>query len=66
MGGIDNMPTTIGTHIWLDDRGVAWIGKTNIKVSEVVMDKLAYGWSAEEIHFQYPHISLADLGYLPF
>jgi hypothetical protein len=33
----------------------------------VVLDKLAHGSSAEEIHFQYPHLSLgqiyAALGY---
>jgi uncharacterized protein (DUF433 family) len=55
------MPTETATHIWLDDRGVAWIDQTNIKVVEVVMDKLAYGWSPEEIHFQHPHLSLAQI-----
>jgi hypothetical protein len=45
------MPQTATAHIHLDTRGVAWIGKTNVKVIEVVLDKLAYGWSPEEIHF---------------
>jgi uncharacterized protein (DUF433 family) len=40
---------------------VAWIGKTNVKVIEVVLDKLAYGWSPEEIHFQHPDLSLAQI-----
>jgi uncharacterized protein (DUF433 family) len=48
-------------HIWLDPRGVAWIDKTNTKVIEVVMDKMAYGWSSEEIHLQHPHLSLAQI-----
>lgn len=55
------MPTETATHIWLDDRGRAWIDQTNIKVIEVVMDKLAHGSSPEEMHFQYPHLSLAQI-----
>jgi uncharacterized protein (DUF433 family) len=49
------------THIELDGYGVAWIGDTRIKVIEVVLDKIAYGWSPEEIHFQHPHLSLAQI-----
>jgi len=48
-------------HIHLDDRGVAWIDDTNVKVVEVVLDKLAHGSSPEEIHFQHPHLSLAQI-----
>jgi uncharacterized protein (DUF433 family) len=49
------------THIEIDEKGVAWIADTNTKVLEVVQDKLAYGWSPEEIHFQHPHLSLAKI-----
>lgn len=45
-------------HIRLDARGVAWIDDANVKVIEVVLDRLAYGWSPEEIHFQHPHLRL--------
>ena len=55
------MPAETATHIWLDDRGLAWIDQTNVKVIEVVMDKLAHGSSPEEMHFQYPHLSLAQI-----
>lgn len=48
------------THIRADDCGVAWIDDTNVKVIEVVLDHLAYGWSAEEIHRQHPGLSLAQ------
>jgi uncharacterized protein (DUF433 family) len=48
-------------HIRIDDAGVAWIDDTNVKVIEVVVDKLAHGSSAEEMHFQYPHLSLAQI-----
>ena len=49
------------SSIELDQRGVAWLVGTNTKVIEVVMDKLAHGWSPEEIHFQHPHLSLAQI-----
>src|SRR5438034_10881237 len=61
------MPTTASAHIRLDERGVPWIEDTNTKVIEVALDQIAHGWSAEEIHFQHPHLSLgqihAALGY---
>ena len=55
------MATTAGPHVRQDDRGVAWIDDTNVKVIEVVLDRLAYGWSPEEIHFQQPALSLAQI-----
>ena len=49
-------------HIYLDEEGRAWIDDTNTKVIEVVLDKLAYGWSAEEIHFQhYGQLSMSQI-----
>ena len=51
----------MSTHIQLDDTGVAWVEGTRVKVIEVVLDKLAHGSSPEEIHFQYPHLSLAQI-----
>jgi uncharacterized protein (DUF433 family) len=52
---------TFTTQIELDAQGVAWIGGTRVKVTEVVLDKMAYGWSPEEIHFQHPQLSLAQI-----
>jgi uncharacterized protein (DUF433 family) len=49
------------TRIEIDNQGVAWIGGTKVKVTEVVLDKIAFGWSPEEIHFQHPHLSLAQI-----
>jgi uncharacterized protein (DUF433 family) len=49
------------TQIELDERGIAWIGGTRVKVTEVVLDKMAYGWSPEETHFQHPDLSLAQI-----
>ena len=55
------MQTVMTIHIYLDEEGRAWIDDTNIKVIEVVLDKLAYGSSPEEIHEQHPHLSLAQI-----
>ena len=55
------MTTIAPPHIRLDPRGAAWIDDTNVKVIEVVLDRLAYGWSPEEIHFQHPELSLAQI-----
>lgn len=51
----------VSAHIEVDPQGVAWLTDTNLKVIEVVLDKLAYGWSPEEIHFQHPGLSLAQI-----
>ena len=50
-----------GTGVELDAQGVARIGGTRVKVTEIVLDKMAYGWSPEEIHFQHPDLSLAQI-----
>lgn len=55
------MPALIKTHVELDEKGVVWIQGTRIKVIEIALDKIANGSSPEEIHFQYPHLSLAQI-----
>ena len=55
------MTTVVSTLIELDENGVAWVSGTKIKVIEVATDKLAHGSSPEEMHFQYPHLSLAQI-----
>ena len=55
------MVFTVASQIEIDDQGVAWIVGANTKVIEVVLDKLAYGWSPEEMHVQHPHLSLAQI-----
>lgn len=56
------MPSdVIKSHIRVDEKGVAWIVDTQVKVVEVVMDKLAWGWSPEEMHYQHPGLSLAQI-----
>ena len=48
-------------HVALDDCGVAWLDGTNVKVIEVIADHLAHGTSPEEMHLQYPHLSIAHV-----
>ena len=55
------MTAIFATQIEVDAQGVAWIGDTKVKVTEVVLDKMAHGWSPEETHFQHPHLSLAQI-----
>jgi len=53
--------TTVTPHIRIDEQGRAWIDDSNVKVVEVVLDHIAYGWSAEEIHAQHSHLSLGQI-----
>ena len=55
------MVTAAIDHIVLDEHNVAWIQGANTKVIEVVLDKLAHGWSPEEMERQHPHLSLAQI-----
>jgi uncharacterized protein (DUF433 family) len=48
-------------HVELDDADVPHISGTTMKVVELVMAKIAHGWSPEELHFQFPHLSLAQI-----
>lgn len=48
-------------HVVLDDVGVPHIAGTTMKVIELVLDQTAYGWSAEELRFQHPYLSLGQI-----
>lgn len=48
-------------HIELDDQGVPIIAGTTMKVLELVIERTAYGWSPEELHFQHPYLSLGQI-----
>lgn len=55
------MVAVINSLIEIDGKGVPWISGANTKVVEVVLDKMAYGWSPEEMHRQHPHLSMAQI-----
>lgn len=48
-------------HIVLDDDAVPRIAGTTMKVVELVTAQAAYGWSPEELHFQFPYLSLGQI-----
>jgi uncharacterized protein (DUF433 family) len=48
-------------HISLDERKTPIIAGTTMKVIELVQEKIAYGWSAEEIQFQHPSLTLGQI-----
>jgi len=48
-------------HIVSDDRGAPVIEGTTLKVSELVVERLAYGWSPEELLFQHPYLMLGQI-----
>ena len=48
-------------HIVIDDRGRAHISGSRIKVVDLVTVRNAYGWDAEELARQYPHLSLGKI-----
>ncbi|HVR29318.1 MAG TPA: DUF433 domain-containing protein [Thermoanaerobaculia bacterium] len=53
-------PTTY-EHIVLDEHGVPWIEDANTKVVELVAAAKAHGWSAEELTYQHPHLTLGKV-----
>ena len=55
------MTAVVESHIEIDESNVAWIADTRVKVIEIAVDKLAHGSSPEELHFQYPHLSIAQI-----
>ena len=48
-------------HVVLDKKEVPIVAATNMKVVELVLEKTAYGWSPEELHFQHPYLSLGQI-----
>jgi uncharacterized protein (DUF433 family) len=59
------LPVRIGPYVGTlrihhDERGVAWIDDSNIKVVEVILDHVQ-GKSPEQIHETHPHLSLVQI-----
>jgi uncharacterized protein (DUF433 family) len=45
----------------LNEDQVPMIAGTTMKVIELVLDHLAYGWSPEELHFQHPYLTMGQI-----
>ena len=56
-----NIAKTKYEHVVLDEAEVPIVAGTNMKVIELVLEKTAYGWSPEELHFQHPYLSLGQI-----
>ena len=61
MPTVERRPLSEPTHIFLDEQGVAWIDRTNVKVIEVAIDSATLGMTPEQIHETYPDLSLAQI-----
>jgi uncharacterized protein (DUF433 family) len=48
-------------HVVTDENGVPCVAGTTMKVVELVMAQTAHGWSPEELHFQFPYLSLGQI-----
>jgi len=48
-------------HIIVNEAGSPVISGTTMKVVELVLEKNAYGWSPEELHFQHPYLTLGQI-----
>lgn len=48
-------------HVVVDSKKGAFIVGTTMKVIQLVMERMAYGWSPEELHFQHPHLTLGQI-----
>jgi len=55
-----SMQTTY-EHIALDEKGTPVIAGTTLKVIELVVERIAHGWSAEELQFQHPYLTLGQI-----
>ena len=48
-------------HVVLNEAHVPLISGTTMKVVELVLAQAAYGWSAEELHMQFPYLTLGQI-----
>jgi uncharacterized protein (DUF433 family) len=55
------MTSTGYAHIELNKDGKPIISGTRTKVVMIAIDKVAWGWDADQIHRQYPHLTLGQI-----
>lgn len=53
--------TTQYEPIVVEDKGVAVVADSRMRVAHLVSEVMAYGWSPEELHFQHPHLSMGQI-----
>ncbi len=55
------MATVAYPHIELRDGNMPYVSGTQTKVIEIALDRLTFGWDADEIHRQHPHLGLPQI-----
>ncbi len=55
------LTTTEYKYIQLDERNIPIIAGTTMKVVELITSVKAYHWTPEELHTNYPHVSLSKI-----
>lgn len=48
-------------HVVLNDQGTPTIAGTTMKVKELVAERLAWGWSPEELLVNHPYLTLGQI-----
>ena len=48
-------------HVELDESGMPYVRGTRFKVVQIVLDRLAYHWDADEIRRQHPQLTLGQI-----
>lgn len=48
-------------HVAFDKDGAPIVAGTTMKIVELVAEKMAYGWSPEELHFQHPYLTVGQI-----
>jgi uncharacterized protein (DUF433 family) len=48
-------------HITLDTAGTPLIAGTSMKLVELITSQQAYGWSPEELAYQFPYLTLGKI-----
>ena len=48
-------------YVVVDESSVPLIEGTTMKVVELVLEMLAYGWSPDELQFQHPYLTLGQI-----
>lgn len=55
------MSATAWPFIEINERGRPTIPSKRLKVLMLVREHVAYEWDAEQLHLQYPHLSLQEI-----
>jgi uncharacterized protein (DUF433 family) len=48
-------------HVGLDEKDVPYIQGTTMKIVELVAENTGYGWGADELKVQHPHLTLGQI-----